>query len=195
MSIKSLPFIILYLCSLLCSCTTTTSYQSAVHQNQDNKYGDLQDDALFLVEVMNYSQFIEEMSVLAQKKDKAYSKSVFDLATTLASDHKTLQWKLELLALKKQAKLPDQTNEAQKKMYKEAFDMNSSYDFDRYYLASVREANDTLIAMSTDYLENSSDEAIVKFIKNNRGILDSNKELMQDVFDKLHATTQLLKEE
>jgi predicted outer membrane protein len=156
----------------LFACSTTTSYQGAVVHNTDNKYGDVQDNALFLVDLKSDALFIEQMSVLTLDKQMAYSKKVYDLAEELKKDYSDFQFKLNVLALKKNVKLPDQTRPEYKEAYQEAFDTDDAVKFDQLFIDHVELANDSLLMRLNRYTEEGSDDAILKFIKNQTGIAE-----------------------
>ncbi|HBH25768.1 MAG TPA: hypothetical protein DDY13_20430 [Cytophagales bacterium] len=156
----------------LLACRTTTSYQGAVIHNTDNKYGNLQDDALFLVNLKSDAQFIEQMSVLTLDKQMAYSKKVYDLAEELKKDYSDFQFKLNVLALKKNVKLPDQTRPEYKEAYQMAFDTDDAVKYDQFFIENVTSVNDSLLMRLNRYTEEGSDDAILKFIKNQTGTVE-----------------------
>lgn len=164
------------------------SYLNAYHQNKDKFTGRAESDALFLIDVKDDLILLKDISNLA--KDKAYSKAVFNYSDSAAFDYKDFQTSLNLLAIKKQVKMPNAVSEKNHEVYNTVFEVRSQKEFDRVYLETTSKTLKEIVNKMETYLSKGEDDSLKDFIAKNIALFKN----QQKKVDSLKNTIQAFNE-
>lgn len=161
------------------------SYLGAYHHNKDKFSGRQERDALYLVDLKDDLMLVKDFAHLA--KTRAYSKAVHSFSDSAVFDYNNLQKSLNLLAIKKQVKMPNAVSEKNHALYNTLFEVESSPQFDRNYLEHISATLAKIVEEMEVYLSKGEDDSLKDFIARNMLMFKAQQTKVNRLITKVHA--------